>query len=74
MNHEEITKAKEVLRKAGYHVDSLWHIQDITDRYECDADKAYEILTMVLDTNIDKVFDSIHYQATIENNLNEKEE
>jgi hypothetical protein len=74
MNHEEITKAKEVLRQAGYHVDSLWHVQDITDRYECDENTAYEILTEVLDANVDTIFDSIHHQATFENNLNEKEQ
>ena len=70
----ETEAAKEVLRKAGYHVDSLWHVQDVTDRYECDADKAYEILTEVLDANIDTIFDSLHHQAKYENNLNEKEQ
>jgi len=72
MNHEEINQAIEVLRKAGYHVECLWHIQDVTDRYECDQETAYEILTEVLDANVDTIFDSIHHQATIENNLNEK--
>lgn len=70
----ETEAAKQVLRKAGYHVDSLWHVQDITNRYECDADKAYEILTEVLDANIDTIFDTIHNQAKYENNLNEKEQ
>ena len=70
----ETEAAKEVLRKAGYHVDSLWHVQDVTDRYECDADKAYEILTEVLDANIDTIFDTIHNQAKYELNLNEKEQ
>lgn len=74
MNQEEINKAKDVLRKAGYHVDSLWHVQDVTDRYECDRDKAYEILGEVLDTSVDGVFDSIHHQAKYYHNLNEKEE
>jgi hypothetical protein len=72
MNHREINKAKEVLRKAGYHVDSLWHVQDITNRYECDADKAYEILTEVLDVSVEMVFSSIHDQAMF-NELKEKE-
>ena len=72
MNHEEINQAKEILRKAGYHVDSLWHVQDITDRFECDENMAYEILTDVLDANVDTIFDSIHHQATNENNINEK--
>jgi hypothetical protein len=73
MNYEEINKAKEVLRKAGYHVDSLWHVQDITDRYECDKDTAYEILTEVLEANIEMVFNSIHDQAMF-NELKEKEQ
>jgi hypothetical protein len=73
MNHQEILIAKEVLRKAGYHIDSLWHVQDVTDRFECDQDKAYEILTEVLDASVDGVFDSIHHQAKYELNLNEKE-
>jgi hypothetical protein len=72
MNHEEINQAIEVLRKAGYHVECLWHVQDVTDRYECDQETAYEILSEVLDANIEMVFNSIHHQATIENNLNEK--
>ena len=70
----ETEAAKSVLRKAGYHVDSLWHVQDITDRYECGEEIAYEILTAVLDANIDTIFDSLHHQAKYENNLNEKEQ
>jgi hypothetical protein len=34
----EIQKAKEVLRKAGYFVDNLWHIDDVKERYNCDDD------------------------------------
>lgn len=70
----ETEAAKDVLRKAGYHVDCLWHVQDVTDRYECDEDKAYEILTEVLDANVDTIFDSIHHQAKYEHNLNDKEQ
>lgn len=74
MKYEEINKAKDILRKAGYHVDSLWHTDDITDRYECDKDKAYEILTEILDANIDTIFDSVHHQAKYYHNLKEKEQ
>lgn len=73
MNHQEILIAKEVLRKAGYHIDSLWHVQDVTDRFECDNDQAYELLTNVLDTSVDRVYEMIHHQAKYELNLNEKE-
>lgn len=69
-----VNQAKAILKDAGYYVDNLWHVQDITDRYECDEDKAYEILTEVIDTNIDSIFDSIHHQAKYYHNLNEKEQ
>lgn len=74
MNYEEVNKAKEVLRKNGYHIESLWHIHEVTDRYECDAEKAYEILGEVLDANVDGVFDSLHHQAKYYHNLKEKEQ
>jgi hypothetical protein len=74
MNNEEINQAKAVLRKAGYHVTCLWHVQDVTDRYECDEDTAYEILSEVLDANIETIFDSIHHQAKYYHNLKEKEQ
>ena len=57
--HEEIENAKNVLRSAGYHVESLWHVKDVTDRYECDEDTAYEILTNCIDRSIEGVFDDI---------------
>jgi hypothetical protein len=63
MNREEINKAKDVLRKAGYHVDYLWHVEDVTELYECDSDKAYEILTEVLERTVDGVFDAIQDEA-----------
>jgi hypothetical protein len=65
MNREEINKAKDVLRKAGYHVDSLWHVEDVTEIYVCDSDQAYEVLTQVLDRNVDTVFDAIQEEARV---------
>lgn len=69
----EIQEAKETLRRAGYHTDSLWHVEDITLRYECDSDDAYEILTHVLDTSIEDVFSRIHNEAVQQRELKEKE-
>lgn len=65
MNREEINKAKDVIRKAGYHVDSLWHVEDVTEIYVCDSDQAYEVLTQVLDRNVDTVFDAIQEEARV---------
>ena len=42
-------KAKEILRKAGYFVDNLWHIDDVKLRYNCnDDEQAQEILQSAL--------------------------
>lgn len=45
----EEQKAKEILRKAGYFVDNLWHIDDVKLRYNCnDDEQAQEILQSAL--------------------------
>jgi hypothetical protein len=73
MNNEEINQAKEVLRKAGYNVESLWHIQDVTDRYECDQETAYDILTNALERSIERTFDVISDEAMF-NEIKEKQQ
>ena len=40
--------AKATLRKRGYFVDNLWSTYDVTDRYDCDKDKAQEVLNSAL--------------------------
>jgi hypothetical protein len=56
----EINKAKEVLRKAGYFVDNLWHIDDVKLRFQVfDNEDAQDILNDAL-TN-EWVFDQIWY-------------
>lgn len=72
-HHSEVREAKEVLRRAGYHTDSLWHVEDVTLRFECDSDDAYEILTHALDTSIEDVFSRIHNEAVHQRELKEKE-
>ena len=73
MNNEEINQAKEVLRKAGYNVESLWHVQDVTDRYECDQETAYDILTNALERSIERTFDVISDEAMF-NEIKEKKQ
>ena len=41
-------KAKEILLKAGYQVDSLWTIHDVQEKYECTDDQAMEVLIQAL--------------------------
>jgi hypothetical protein len=57
-------KAKEVLRKAGYFVDNLWHVDDIKLRYNCDDnEQAQSILDTAL-TN-DATMEQIWYAIDI---------
>lgn len=46
---ERVAQAKEILRREGYFVDNLWHIDDIQYRYNCDDDElAQDILNRAL--------------------------
>lgn len=70
----EIEKAKEVLRKAGYFIDNLWHINDVKDRFECDDETAQSILydSLTNEYIVEKVFCQIIDFASCED-LKEKE-
>jgi hypothetical protein len=43
---EELCKTD--LRKRGYYVDNLWHIDDVKSKYECDTAVAYAVLEKAL--------------------------
>lgn len=70
---EEILKAKEVLRDAGYFVDNLWHIQDVYNVAEGNIkkDQARQVLEMALTNNdtTDQIWLAIKMSIDI---LNEK--
>ena len=44
----ECDAAREVLKKNGYFVDNLWHVDDVKSGFNCDDNKAQEILNEVL--------------------------
>ena len=44
----EIEQAKAILKQHGYFVDNLWSTQDVTDRYECTEEQAYDVLDEAL--------------------------
>jgi hypothetical protein len=44
----EIEQAKAILKQHGYFVDNLWSTQDVTDRYECTEEQAYDVLDKAL--------------------------
>lgn len=70
---EEIIKAKEVLRDAGYFVDNLWHIQDVYNVAEGNIkkDQARQVLEMSLtnEATMDQIWLAIKISIDI---LNEK--
>lgn len=56
----EIEKAKEVLRKAGFFTDNLWHINDVKGRFQIfDDEDAQDVLNDAL-TN-EWVMEQIYY-------------
>lgn len=70
----EIEKAKEVLRLAGYYVDNLWHVDDVKQSYKCTNEEAIEVLDGALNDNyvVENIFEGIDLFAnniglTIEN-------
>jgi hypothetical protein len=69
----EILKAKEVLRDAGYFVDNLWHIQDVYNVADgnIQKDQARQVLEMALTNNdtTDQIWLAIKISIDI---LNEK--
>ena len=71
----KIEEAKAILRDAGYFVDNLWMTIDVTDRYECDAETAQEILDSALTNEgiVESIFEVIRQEAE-ELELKEKED
>jgi hypothetical protein len=60
VSQEDISEAKEVLRKAGYFVDNLWHVDDVKLRFAVfDNEDAQDVLNDAL-TN-EWVMEQIHY-------------
>ena len=70
----EIEQAKAILKQHGYFVDNLWSTQDVTDRYECTEEQAYDVLDKALTNewvmeqiwfSIDDACDSLEIEFTI---------
>lgn len=49
---------REHFKESGYFVDNLWHLNDVSDRFDCTDDEAYEVLSKVLQS--DYIMESIH--------------
>jgi hypothetical protein len=64
---DEIEKAKQILRDAGYQVDNLWHIDDVQGNYNCTDEQAMEVLEgalmndYVMETIFGVIDDEVNY-------------
>lgn len=85
MENIQIEKAKEVLRKAGYYVDNLWHIDDVTSKLddyiipegeELDEYDKQNILDSILtsDFTVSNINESIEYELGFRFKSKEEEE
>lgn len=66
-------QAKDFLRGEGYFVDNLWHVSDVQDKFECDDEKAQDILywSLANEITIEQLNETIYANAE-NNNLKKK--
>lgn len=70
----KVEQAKAVLKEAGYHTDSLWHINDVTNKFECTDEQAYELLDNVINGLISNANETIMDQGMMEGFTEAEEE
>jgi len=66
-DQKKIKEALKFLKSKGYYTDCMWQTIDVTDKYKCDDEDAYEILDLVLGTDCSDTFESIDIQADLMN-------
>ena len=56
-------QAKELLKKNGYYIDNLWHVDDVQQKCYCTEEEAQEILDMSLtnEGTMEHIKDTIDY-------------
>jgi hypothetical protein len=61
----DIEEAKQTLRDAGYFVDNLWHVSDVTINYDCTEEQAKEVLSKALSNEhiFSEIWFAIRYAA-----------
>ena len=58
-----IREAKETLKRAGYHTDSIWHIDDVMSRHNVNSIQAYHLLTIALESVLPDTLNTINQTA-----------
>ena len=56
-------QAKELLKKNGYYIDNLWHVDDVQQKCYCTEEEAQEILDMSLtnEGTMEHINDTIYH-------------
>ena len=72
---KKIDEAIKTLRSAGYYMDSLYHVDDVKDHYDCEDEIAQEIIGLAIDNDgtENQILEAITYMAEDEQGLEPKE-
>ena len=70
MENTIVKDSRVALKEEGYYTDNLWHINDVTNLYNCTDEQAMNILNRVMQSEavIEYIFDSI--KAEVDSNIN----
>jgi hypothetical protein len=70
MKNTIVETSRAALKKEGYYTDNLWHVNDVTNLYNCTDEQAMNILNRVMQSEavIEYIFDSI--KAEVDSNIN----
>ena len=63
IHRDEVSEAKEILKKSGYQTDIMFNISDITDNYYCSEDIATTILEEAYDSIEKSIWEEIVYKC-----------
>ena len=62
MHRDEISEAKQILKKAGYQT-AIFNTSDITDHFYCSEDMAHQILEEVYSDMDEDIWNEIVYKC-----------
>jgi hypothetical protein len=59
----DLKEARKILRDAGYYVDNLWTVEDVTQNYKCTREQAQEVLDRAMsnEATMNQIWLSIDY-------------
>ncbi len=65
LNKYSSQELRAELQTRGFFTENLWHVNDVMDRFDCDEEKALEILCSALENQftIESIFEIINQYA-----------